>query len=99
MKKPHQPMPRLKDLLEYLVSLGLEDIWLLLDIKVLLPSLREALTGNKTVQTKFDDHADDLFRLIAATLKDVKPSRPWTQRVLVGCWAVSFYAFPTFLQF
>lgn len=31
---PHEPMPRLKDLLELLASPGLENIWLLLDIKV-----------------------------------------------------------------
>lgn len=91
-------MPRLKDLLEYLATPGLEDIWVLLDIKVLLPSLTEALVGNKTIQSKLDNHADDLFRLIAATLADVKPSRPWNQRVLVGCWAVYLYTLLTFLQ-
>lgn len=32
--KPHEAMPRLKDLLEYLAQPGLEEIWLLLDIKV-----------------------------------------------------------------
>ena len=31
---PHVPMPRLKDLLEYLAEPGLEEIWLLLDIKL-----------------------------------------------------------------
>lgn len=36
LKEPHVPMPRLKDLLEYLASPGLENIWLLLDIKVRL---------------------------------------------------------------
>lgn len=34
---PHEPMPRLKDLLEYLTTPGLEDIWILLDIKVATP--------------------------------------------------------------
>ena len=34
IKEPHVSMPRLKDLLEYLASPGLENIWLLLDIKV-----------------------------------------------------------------
>lgn len=34
LKEPHVPMPRLKDVLEYLASPGLENIWLLLDIKV-----------------------------------------------------------------
>lgn len=34
INKPHQNMPRLKDLLEYLTQPGHEDVWLLLDIKV-----------------------------------------------------------------
>lgn len=33
-REPAQPMPRLKDLLEYLASPGLEEIWVLLDIKL-----------------------------------------------------------------
>ncbi|KAF2973364.1 hypothetical protein GQX73_g234 [Xylaria multiplex] len=33
LREPHQPMPRLIDLLEYLDLPGLEDIWLMLDIK------------------------------------------------------------------
>lgn len=90
LKSP-QPMPRLKDLLEYLASPGLEDIWVLLDIKLLLPSLTDAMLGTKVVK-KLDDYADDLFRAIAATLADVPPSsRPWNQRILLGCWAVGLY--------
>jgi hypothetical protein len=38
-REPYEPMPRLKDLLEYLATPGLEDIWLLLDIKVPWPAL------------------------------------------------------------
>ncbi|KAI9870892.1 MAG: gamma-tubulin [Pleopsidium flavum] len=34
LKAPHELMPRLKDLLQYLNTSGLENIWLLLDIKV-----------------------------------------------------------------
>ncbi|XMA13284.1 hypothetical protein WAI453_006075 [Rhynchosporium graminicola] len=34
VRKPPQPMPRLVDLLEYLTTPGLEDIWILLDIKL-----------------------------------------------------------------
>ena len=34
LMEPQQQMPRLEDLLEYLASPGLEEIWLLLDIKV-----------------------------------------------------------------
>lgn len=81
-------MPRLRDLLEYLATPGLEDIWVLLDVKIPLPSLKEALIGDKIIQTKLDKKVDDLFRMIAATLADVKPSRLWNQRVVVGCWAV-----------
>lgn len=33
-KEPAQSMPRLRDLLEYLSQPGLEEIWVLLDIKV-----------------------------------------------------------------
>ena len=37
VQEPHVPMPRLRDLLEYLSEPGLEEIWLLLDIKVDAP--------------------------------------------------------------
>ena len=33
-REPHEHMPRLKDVLEYLAQPGLEEIWLLLDIKL-----------------------------------------------------------------
>ena len=34
LKEPHEPMPRLLDILEYLAKPGLEHIWVLLDIKL-----------------------------------------------------------------
>jgi hypothetical protein len=34
LSEPHESMPRLADLLGYLAQPGLEDIWVLLDIKV-----------------------------------------------------------------
>lgn len=34
LKEPHEPMPRLLDLLEYLAQPGLEEIWVMLDIKL-----------------------------------------------------------------
>jgi phosphatidylglycerol phospholipase C len=63
-------MPRLKDLLEFLTTPGLEEIWVLLDIKL-------------------QDDPDDMMRLIAETLAEVKPTKPWEQRIVLGCWAVS----------
>jgi hypothetical protein len=90
LKEPHEPMPRLKDLLEYLAEPGLEDIWVLLDIKVPWPTITENFKRNKVDHWRqLDNHADDVFRLIGTTLADVVPSRPWNQRVLLGCWAVS----------
>ena len=88
-REPHEPMPRLKDLLEYLATPGLEDIWLLLDIKVPWPALSEPLRKNRVNEwKKLDNNADDLMRLIASTIAEVKPSRPWNERVILGCWAV-----------
>ena len=45
VKEPHDRMPRLSDLLEYLATPGLENIWLMLDIKACLvpPSTRSSL--------------------------------------------------------
>lgn len=33
-KAPHEPMPRLRDLLEYIAQPALQDVWILLDIKL-----------------------------------------------------------------
>lgn len=63
-------MPRLKDLLLYLAEPGLEDVWLMLDIKL-------------------DNNDEDIMRRIACTIAEVKPSTPWNQRVVLGCWTVS----------
>jgi phosphatidylglycerol phospholipase C len=83
-------MPRLNDLLEYLATPGLEDIWVLLDIKLPWPSLVEPFKKNRVDRwAKLDNDADNVFRSIAATMEGVKPSRPWNERVLLGCWAVS----------
>jgi phosphatidylglycerol phospholipase C len=81
-------MPRLKDLLEYLTQPGLEEIWVLLDIKVPWPSLTEPLKKNRVDEwNQLDNDADEVMKLIATTLAEVNPSKPWKQRVLLGCWA------------
>ncbi|KAH7407512.1 putative glycerophosphoryl diester phosphodiesterase [Cadophora sp. MPI-SDFR-AT-0126] len=71
LRKPQQPMPRLVDLLEYLTKPGLEDIWILLDIKL-------------------DDDPDDLLHRIATAVKSIKPSRRWSERVILGCWTAKY---------
>lgn len=67
-------MPRLKDLLGYLTKPGLEDIWVLLDIK---PA----------------NNPEEIMKLIASTLAEVKPSTPWNQRIVLGCWTANFLPF------
>jgi len=71
LKEPHEPMPRLKDLLEFLTTPGLEEIWVLLDIKL-------------------DNNSDDIMRLIAETLAEVKSRKPWEERIMLGCWAAKY---------
>jgi len=40
---------------------------------------------------KLDNDANDVIRLIAETIRNVKPAegRPWKGRIVLGCWAVS----------
>lgn len=71
LKEPRQSMPRLLDLLRYLNTPGLEDIWALLDIKL-------------------DDEATTMITLIARTLQEVKPIRPWNERIMLGCWNAKY---------
>ncbi|KAF4555835.1 Phosphatidylglycerol phospholipase C-like protein [Elsinoe fawcettii] len=71
--EPQQAMPRLQDLLEYVAQPGLEELWVLLDIKL-------------------DNDSDKIMRLIAETIKSVPPpsSKPWKERVVLGCWALKY---------
>ncbi|KAI9767058.1 MAG: hypothetical protein M1839_004648 [Geoglossum umbratile] len=77
LQEPHERMPRLHDLLEYLATPGLEDIWLMLDIK---PGV------------KVDNDAHDIIRLIAKTIQQVPPSsdKPWEERINLGCWVTKY---------
>ncbi|KZF23564.1 PLC-like phosphodiesterase [Xylona heveae TC161] len=69
---PHVHMPRLQDLLEYLTLPGLEDIWVILDIKL-------------------DNDTEQVMKLIASTIEAVPPgTKPWNQRVVLGCWATKY---------
>ena len=88
LKAPHEPMPRLKDLLEYLASPLRDHVWLLLDIKVCSVMVIQEIDVD--IQ-KLDNDADDVMRLIAKTIKETDPSpnRPWRERILLGCWAAS----------
>jgi hypothetical protein len=82
-------MPRLAELLEYLAQPGLEDIWVLLDIKVCRTS---PFTQAHADAIQLDNNADDVMRLIGDTIRSVppSPSRPWHKRIVLGCWAAKF---------
>lgn len=91
LREPRQPMPRLKDLLEYLTTPGLEDVWLLLDIKIPWPIWSEvARAKGRKEWAKTDNEVDDVMRLIAVDLAGIKPTKPWDQRVVLGCWAAKY---------
>jgi hypothetical protein len=45
LRDPNARMPRLIDLLEYIASPGLEDVWIILDIKVGPPRFRCAVVA------------------------------------------------------
>jgi len=88
LKEPHESMPRLADLLEYLAQPGLEEIWVLLDIKVWTRMRGQ----NSTNCSQLDNDAEDVMRQIASTIRSVSPSpgRPWQSRVVLGCWAAKY---------
>ena len=74
---PHEPMPQLRELLEYVAQPDLQYLWILLDIK-------------------FDNDAENVMRLIAKTIRSVKPGvRPWNDRIVLGIWAAKFLPFCT----
>jgi tubulin gamma len=53
LKEPHESLPRLVDLLEYLAQPGLEEVWVLLDIKVRSHSIvRNTLTADSLTTTR-----------------------------------------------
>ncbi|EMC99201.1 hypothetical protein BAUCODRAFT_31534 [Baudoinia panamericana UAMH 10762] len=72
--EPHETMPRLKDLLEYLAQPGLEELWVLLDIKLdvdaetLMRLLASTMSSTPTAAT----------------------GKPWDQRVVLGIWAAKY---------
>ncbi|KAL8388055.1 hypothetical protein RB595_009485 [Gaeumannomyces hyphopodioides] len=71
VRSPPSPMPRLAELLEYLTQPGMENVWLLLDIKR-------------------DDDPDELIRRAGETFASVPSSRPWKDRIIMGCWDANY---------
>lgn len=49
---------------------------------------REVHRSGLTVHEQLDNEDDDVMRLIASTIAEVTPSKPWKERIVLGCWAV-----------
>lgn len=91
LAEPHEQMPSLEHLLEYLASPGLEHIWVLLDIKVPLFSILSPLSLPNRPQ--LDVPAEQMIRLIAKSIASTPPapSKPWNKRIVLGCWAAKYF--------
>ena len=74
LKEPHEPMPKLQDLLQYLAQPGLEEIWLLLDIKL----------DNDA------DTIMRLLGTTLASVTPSPASKAWKERILLGIWAAKY---------
>ncbi|KAK3075472.1 hypothetical protein LTR53_001180 [Teratosphaeriaceae sp. CCFEE 6253] len=74
--EPHEPMPQLRDVIEYLTQPGQEDIWILLDIK--LDNDAETIMR--------------LLGSTLATITPSSTSKSWPERVVLGIWAAKFLA-------
>jgi len=48
------------------------------------------MSGRLLTCTKLDDDPDDLLSRIATAIKSIKPSRRWSERIILGCWNVSY---------
>ena len=72
---PHEPMPRLVDLLSFLAQPECKDIWVLLDIK---------MDDDPSLMIK------SISEAIAAAPKS--PSTPWSERIVLGIWAIKYLA-------
>ncbi|KAK8162471.1 PLC-like phosphodiesterase [Phyllosticta citrichinensis] len=75
--EPHVPLPRLRDLLRYLTTEGLEDIWVLLDIKR---------------DNNLDD-VFRLMAAEIASVPPSPTSKPWNERMVLGIWAANYLPF------
>lgn len=83
-------MPTFEDLLRYLTEPGMEDIWILLDIKV---GSRIRVTNSLTDHLlQVDIDPTIIMALISKTISLVAPlsHRPWNTRIILGVWGTKY---------
>ncbi|CAI7594621.1 unnamed protein product [Penicillium glandicola] len=74
IQAPHEPMPRLLDVLEYLRQPGREHLWILLDIKLANEPFDIMGRIAKTIES----------------VPVPKGGPDWHQRVVLGCWSARY---------
>ncbi|KAK5006226.1 hypothetical protein LTR28_006745 [Elasticomyces elasticus] len=91
LKEPHESMPRLKDVLDLLAKPGLEQVWLMLDIKVCVTRDGIAHWRNEySLHVQMDNDPTTIIRNISTTISSVATSAPWQSRIVLGCWAAKY---------
>ncbi|EPS31125.1 hypothetical protein PDE_06080 [Penicillium oxalicum 114-2] len=75
LQPPHEPMPRLAEILEYINQSGREHIWVLLDIKL---TNDPDLVMRRIAQT---------ISSISPVSSPFSSPRPWQDRVVLGFWS------------
>jgi hypothetical protein len=87
LREPHEPMPRLLDLVEYLAQPEMAQIWLLLDIKV---SPSSSPTQLRSDPLQLDNKPNDIMGQMAKVFEKIPPpvGTLWKDRVVLGFWAV-----------
>ncbi|KKA30973.1 hypothetical protein TD95_001313 [Thielaviopsis punctulata] len=75
LKPPHEPVPSLEQLLEYIAQPEHAHIWLLLDIKVNLAAPRRRRRSLLRPRHPPPTHSHP---------------RPWSTRILLGCWSPAY---------
>ncbi|KAJ5838712.1 uncharacterized protein N7525_003900 [Penicillium rubens] len=83
LQAPHEPMPRLIDVLEYLSQPGRENFWILLDIKKINIPPTPQLTNEPFA----------IMELVAKTIESVPiPTNgpDWHRRIILGCWSARY---------
>lgn len=74
LQAPHEPMPRLVDVLEYLRQPGRENFWILLDIKL----------------TNEPFAIMDRISKIIESVPMLASGPDWHHRVVLGCWSARY---------
>lgn len=93
LDEPHERVPKLTDLLEFLAQPENEQLWAFLDVKVSKPSFANCYCCELYInREKLLNDPVAIVPQIAKTIASVPhaANKPWHTRLVVGCWASSF---------